>query len=50
MVKFHGELEILEFLMKMVILETLEFAALLSLVCWVLIEGVAWSPRVQKLG
>jgi len=22
----------------------------LSVICWVLIEGVTWSPRVQKLG
>ena len=27
-----------------------QFRPPLSLICWVLIEGVAWSPRVQKLG
>jgi len=49
MVKFHEEMKILEFLMKMMILATLNFVPH-SLICWVLIEGVAWSPRVQKLG
>jgi len=25
-----------------------QFSPPLSLICWVLIEGVAWSPRVQN--
>jgi len=27
-----------------------KFRPPLSMSCWVLIEGVTWSPRVQKLG
>jgi len=27
-----------------------QFRPPLSMSCWVLIEGVTWSPRVQKLG
>jgi len=47
MVKFHGDLKIFYIFLKMEISLTQNFGPI-SLVCWVLIEGITWSPIVKN--